>query len=194
VRAFGTYWFVFNQALSAADSGDVVLSFTGRVRSSGETLYVDRQDEFIPYDRPDTVFINALSDSRGRQENLEIRISFRTARGEQEDNSELQLSDTLRLGDLRDGVTGIGGSSPVDRDYFTAAPARADSFRITVSLLSSIPVFCVRLPDNTCWDLRLQKSVSFKANDTVSFFISNEYGQERYNSQGWYRVRMDPVR
>lgn len=194
VRAFGKYYFVFNRALSSSDSGDVALSFPGRVVPSQETLYVERQDEFIPYDRADTILIRSLRDSKGRHERLEIRTAFRTARGEREDNSEPQLSDTLRRGDVLDGVTGTGGAAPGDRDYFTAAPSGPDSFKVTVSLLSSIPVFCVRLPEDTCWDLGALKAVAFTADDTVSFYVSNQYGLDRYNTPGWYRVSMDPVR
>lgn len=194
VRAFGAYILVFSYPLDYSPSDEITLSFPAVLASSGETLYVTRRDEFIPFNCADTIRVASLTDGEGNRENLDIRLVFRTAAGEREDNSEPVLSDTLRLHDVLDAVTGTGGTSAADLDYFTAAPPANDSFRVTVSLLASTPVFCVRSPGNTCYDLGVSPSVSFKANDTVTFYVSNRYGDAAYNTQGWYRVSMTPLR
>ena len=193
VRAFGRYTFVFNKKLSYSASDGVYASFPPRWSSSGETLFVDRTDGETPYGRRDSVSMTALTNAEGRIEQVRAGFSFTLAQGEEEDNDTRALSDTLRPGMSLDGKTGKGAGAVTDEDWFVAAAAPGSGVRVTVTLLDSVPLFCVAFgPDTVCELVKSFSSVVFSGTDTLRLYLTNGYLKNgsfvRYPPEGRYRI------
>jgi hypothetical protein len=182
---------VFNGKIAPVPDDDIRISFPGRLIASNETLYVTRTDA-PAYDRADTLEVRLLSRPDGSQATVLYQVAFRTAPGESEDNNSRLLADTLRPGSVRDGVCGNNDNAPSDDDWFMVIPSSNDSFQVTVSLLDTLPVICVRDRSFTAVNLAKTPVVRITGNDTLFFFMTNRYtidGQEvRYGRNGWYRI------
>jgi hypothetical protein len=193
VRAYGAYYFVFNGKIAPGTDDDIRVSFPGPVTASNETLYFTRNDA-PAYDRADTLEVRLLSRPDGSQSSVLYQVAFRTAPGESEDNNSRPLANILRPGNTCDGICGNADNSPSDDDWFMVVPSDNDSFRVTVSLLDTLPLICVRDRSFSAVNLGKTPVVQMSGNDTLFFFMTNLYtinGQEvRLGRNGGYRIEV----
>ncbi|OGJ85837.1 MAG: hypothetical protein A2268_01105 [Candidatus Raymondbacteria bacterium RifOxyA12_full_50_37] len=194
VRVFGPYYFVFNRTLGPAAGYTVAASFNAGISVSNETLSVTPDNTLLDFATPYTITISRVADAEGNYQDMDARFPFVTAAGEQEDNDEPGIADTLATGDIVHGQIGKEGNAPVDNDYFIIQRDSTDSVLITVTPLTSFPVICV-LPD-TAFILETNESAVCPPRATpFTVLITNRYlinGVEKsFGREGWYSIRVD---
>ncbi len=212
IRTFGLYYLVFNEKLSYSSFDNVKISFPGNIFSQNETLYIQRTNEIPFFERRDTITIRSLTLQTKATDNFNVDIRFTSASGENEDNDTPDLADTLRPGKSLDGKIGKDDQTPSDYDWFVVIPDSGKEYRIQISKLSEISLYCIvsrpftqidtlnkgtdsvryntsEIP-YTLFDMGKGNQIAFTGKDTLQFNLTNSSLQNHYPCGSWYRISM----
>ena len=188
---FSPALFVFSTPLRFSPGDKVTVDFEAVITSSAETLYV-RPLYDLAHRKTYSIQISSLTPLEGDRQEIDIHLTFTTADGEREPNDQPTLSDTLRLGEIRDGLIGQGGGEVVDSDYFTIVPAGNDSFKVTATLFGAVQAYII--VSGAVQTISAAAPSLLFSSDTLTFRITNKGVNTLFNRGARYRLTVGAVR